>query len=101
METVCSSEMLVLTYHLLVCTMSYATVRSFAADTMSESCGYCLLFAVVPRGAEGHMYCNSDLLGWYETRHVAYDAVWSGNVYRPDCMTSVYGHYHRRKKPDA
>lgn len=99
METVCCSETLVPIYHLPVCTMSYATVRSFAVDTMCESCGNCLLFAVVQGGAEGHIYSVSNLSGWYKTRHVAYDAVWSGNVYRPDCMTSVYGHHHCRKKP--
>lgn len=55
--------------------------------------------AVRYRGAERHMYCDSNLSGWCKTRHVAYDAVWSGNVYRPDCVTSVYDHYHHRKKP--
>lgn len=58
----------------------------------------CLQLAVVQRGAEGHTYSDNNLSGWYKTRHVAYDAVWSGNVYRPHCMTSVYGHHHCRKK---
>ena len=45
------------------------------------------LFAVrygTERGRGPHVHGDSNLSGWYETRHVAYDAVWSGNVYGPD-----------------